>query len=330
MERAFKRVSAVVCFCLALAQGVAHGQNGPSANYPTQPIKLVVAFTPGTGTDILARLVAVRLGEQLGVPVTVENRAGAGGILGTQTVVRAAPDGYTLTLATNATLITSPLLTHVPPYRADKDFTPLGGVARTPLVVVTANTPDAPKTFQELVVRAREKSSSFSSAGVGTIGHLTSEVLVKKTDMQSNHIPYKGSGQSLTDVARGEILFSSDTPPAVLALVKGGKLRALAVTGERRLQVLPDTPTLQETGLPGVRLVVWWSLMGPAGLPPAVTERLSQELAKVVAQPDMRKKMQELELEPMPLGSAELSNFIHSEFPFWQQFLSKSGIRLDS
>ena len=297
--------------------------------YPNQPIKLIVAFSPGTGSDILGRILAVRLGERLGVPVTVENRAGAGGVVGSQALVKSPADGYTLTLATNATLITSPLLTAAVPYRADRDFTPLGGVARTPMVVVTGLTPQAPKTFQELVTRAQDKGSSFSSAGIGTIGHLTSEVLLKKTEMASHHVPYKGSGQSLTDVARGEILFSTDTPPAVLSLVKGGKLRALAVTGDKRLQVLPDTPTLQEVGLPGVNLGVWWALMAPVGLPVAVGERLSLELARVVAEPEMRKKMQELELEPMPLNSSELSQFIRSEYPFWQQFLSKSGIRLE-
>lgn len=297
--------------------------------YPSQPIKLVVAFAPGTGSDILARILVARLSEQLGVAVTVDNRPGAGGIVGTQSVVKAPADGYTLTLATNATLITSPLLTSTPAYRADRDFTPLGGVARTPMVVVTSVNADAPKSFQELAVRAKAKNTSFSSAGVGTIGHLTSEVLVKKAEMSSTHVPYKGSGQSLTDVVRGEILFSTDTPPAVLSLIRGGKLRPLAVTGDKRLQVLPDTPTLQESGLPDIKLGVWWALMAPAGLPTAVSDRLSLELAKAVAQPEMRKKMQDMELEPMPLSASELTGFIRTEYPFWQQFLSKSGIRLD-
>lgn len=297
--------------------------------YPSQPIKLIVSFAPGTGSDILGRLLATRLSEQLRVPVTVENRAGAGGIVGTQSVAKAPPDGYTLTLATNATLITSPLLSSQPTYRADRDFTALGGIARTPLVIVTSVNPDAPRSFRELAARARDKASSFSSAGVGTIGHLTSEVVIKQAEMASRHVPYKGSGQSLTDVARGEILFTSDTPPAVLALVRGGKLRALAVTGDKRLQVLPDTPTLQESGLPGINLAVWWGVMAPAGLPAPIAERLGSELAKLVAHPDMRRRMQEMELEPMPLSGAELSTFIRSEYPFWQQFLSKAGIKLD-
>ena len=320
-----RRFVAVIWFWLTIFSSVVCAQS-----YPMQPIKLVVAFTPGTGSDILARILAVRLGEELRVPVTVENRPGAGGIVGTQSLVKAVPDGYTLMLATNATLITSPLLASTPPYRADKDFTPIGGVARTPLVVVTSQNVDAPKTFGELVKRARDKGTSFSSAGVGTIGHLTSEVLAKKTEMQSDHIPYKGSSQSLTDVIRGEILFSSDTPPAVLPLIRGGKLRALAVTGNKRLQVLPDTPTLQESGLPDIRLEVWWALMAPAGLPQNVSERLSQGLVKVLSDTGMRKRLQELELYPMPFSSTELSNFIRSEYPFWQQFLGKSGIRLDN
>ncbi len=329
MSHLLKRRTLLASGCMALVHGGVLAQSVGAAPYPAQPIKLIVAFTPGTGSDILGRLLAVRLGEQLGVPVTVENRAGAGGLLGTQALLKSPADGYTLSLSTNATLITSPLLTPSAPYRADRDFTALGGIARTPMVVVTANSPDAPRTFQELALRARDKRTSFSSAGVGTIGHLTSEVLVKRVDMASNHIPYKGSGQSLTDVARGEVLFATDTPPAVLSLVKGGKLRALAVTGDKRLQVLPDTPTLQESGLPDINLGVWWSLMAPAGLPPAIADLLTQELAKVVAHPDMRRKMQELELEPMPLSGVELTNFIRNEYPFWQRFLSKSGIRID-
>ena len=245
--------------------------------YPSAPIKLVVAFAPGTGSDILGRILASKLSDQLGSPVAVENRAGAGGIVGTQSVVKAAPDGYTLTLGTNATLITSPLLSQSHSYRVDKDLLPIGGVARTPMVVVTHVQAEAPKSLQELILRGKEKNSSFSSAGVGTIGHLTSEVLVKKLNLESNHVPYKGSGQSLTDVARGEILFSTDTPPAVLPLIRGGKLRPLMVTGERRLQVLPDVPTLQELGFPGVNLGVWWALMAPVGTPSAVVDRLGSE-----------------------------------------------------
>ncbi len=309
---------------LLVATGVVSAQT-----YPSAPIKLVVAFAPGTGSDILGRIIASKLADQMGVAIAVENRAGAGGTIGTQSVVKAAPDGYTLTLGTNATLITSPLLSSAPSYRVDKDLLPIGGVARTPMVVVTGVQPDAPQNLQELVARGRDRNSSFSSAGLGTIGHLTSEVLVKRLNLASNHVPYKGSGQSLTDVARGEILFSTDTPPAVLSLIRGGKLRPLVVTGEKRLQVLPDTPTLQESGLPGVNLGVWWALMAPMGTPQPIIDRLGAELAKVIAQPDMRKKMQDMELEPMPLSGPELAGFIRSEYPFWQQFLSKSGIRLE-
>lgn len=298
-------------------------------SFPTMPLKLVVAFAPGTGSDILGRLLANKLSEQLGQSVVVENRAGAGGIIGTNAVAKSPPDGYTLTLGTNATLITSPLLSTNPPYRADKDFVPIGTVARTPMVVVTSSGAEAPQTFQELVARARAKNTSFASAGVGTIGHLTSEVLVKKLGLEANHVPYKGSGQSLTDVARGEILFATDTPAAALPLIRGGKLRALAITGEKRLQSLPDTPTLLESGLPDVKLGVWWGVLAPSGTPPAVVDRLSAELAKIVASAEMRRRMQDMELEPFSLSGSQFGVFIRSEYPFWQQFLIKSGIKLD-
>lgn len=297
-------------------------------SFPTMPLKLVVAFTPGTGSDILGRLLATKLSEQLGQSVVVENRAGAGGIIGTNAVAKSPPDGYTLTLGTNATLITSPLLSTNPPYHAGKDFVPIGTVAQTPMVVVTSSGAEAPKTFQEMVTRANARNTSFASAGVGTIGHLTSEVLVKKLGLVTKHVPYKGSGQSLTDVARGELLFATDTPAAALPLIRGGKLRALAVTGEKRVQSLPDTPTLLELGLPDVRLGVWWGVLAPAGTPPAVVERLSVELAKIVASADMRRRMQDMELEPISLSGSQFGEFIRSEYPFWQQFLSNSGIKL--
>ena len=297
--------------------------------YPSKPITLVVAFAPGTGTDLLARLVANKLSEQLGQNIVVDNRSGAGGLIGTNAVAKAAPDGYTLTLGTNATLITSPLLSKSPPYQAAKDFVPIGTVARTPMVIVTGTGADAPKTFKEMVSRARTTKTSFASAGVGTIGHLTSEVVVKSLGLEANHVPYKGSGQSLTDVARGEVLFATDTPAAALPLISSGRLRPLAVTGERRLQALPGTPTLSESGVPDIKLSVWWGVLAPTGTPAAAVERLRAGLAKVVANPDLRKRMQEMELEPLALSGPEFGAFIRAEYPFWQRFLSQAAIKLE-
>ena len=316
------------CVAAALLAGAAL----PAAaadNYPSRAIKLVVAFGPGTGTDILGRLVALKLGEQLGQSVYVENRPGAGGVIGTTAVAKSAPDGYTVTLGTNATFITSPILAGNSPYQADKDFVPIGTVARAPLLVMTANLPDAPRTVAEIVARAQAGKGSFSSSGVGTIGHLTSEVLVRKLGITPAHVPYKGSGQALTDLARGEILFGIDTPAAGLPLVQGGRLRAVAVSGDKRLQALPQTPTLAEAGVPDIRLMVWWGLMAPAGTPAPIVERLAKAMAKVVDDADMRRRLQEMEVEPLSYSGEAFASFIRAELPFWQKFLQETAIKLE-
>lgn len=302
----------------ALAQG-----------YPARPVKLVIGFGPGTGSDILGRLLGVKMAEALGQSVVVENKPGAGGIIGSDSVAKSAPDGYTVLLGTNAMLITSPLLATNPPYEVTRDFAPVGGVARTSMVMVTGMTPTSPKTLADIIAMAKSGKQNFASAGAGTIGHLTTEVVVKKMGLQVTHIAYKGSGQSLNDVARGEVLFASDTPVAALPLIRSGRLRAVAVTGETRFPSLPDTPTFIEAGVPDVKLYAWWGLFVPTGTPAAVVKKLDETLAKVVADPDTRKRMAGMEMEPFSMPSDKLATFVKTEFPFWQQFLAQAGIKLN-
>lgn len=295
--------------------------------YPNRPVKLIVAFAPGTGSDILGRFVAARMSEALGQPVVIENRAGAGGVIGSESVAKSAPDGYTLLLGTNATLITSPLLAAQPPYQLEKSFTPIGGVARTSMVMVTGNRPDSPRDLKELIGRA--PGASFSSAGAGTIGHLTSEMLLRKLGLKMVHVPYKGSAQSLNDIARGEVLFGSDTPVATLGLIRGGQLRAIGVTGESRLSALPDVPTFAESGLRDMKLYAWWGIYGPAGTPPAVVDTVGKALGKAMADPESRKVMARMELESFPYTAAQLAEWGRDDFRNWQQFLSTTGIKIE-
>jgi tripartite-type tricarboxylate transporter receptor subunit TctC len=308
----------------ALAAGAASAQG-----YPSKPVKLIIGFGPGTGSDILGRFLGTQLSEALGQAVVVENRAGAGGIIGSDSVAKAAPDGYTLLLGTNAMLITSPLLAKVPPYHIEKDFVPVAGVARTAFAMVTGTTPESPKTLPELIAKAKSGNANYASAGQGTIGHLASEIAVRAMGVKATHIPYKGSGQSLTDVARGEVLFATDTLAAALPHVRAGRLRAVAVTGESRIASLADTPTFTESGVKGVNVYAWWGIFAPAGTPQEPVRRLEQAIAAVMADADMRKRLAGMEIEPHPMTSARLAEFIKSEFPFWQRFLAESGIRLD-
>lgn len=300
--------------------------------FPARPITLIVAFAPGTGGDAVARIVAGAMSKALGQSVIVDNRSGAGGAIGTEHGAHAAPDGYTLTLATTSTLLTNPVLNPKLRYRPDKDFVPVAGLARTPFVVVTANLPDTPHSLAELRQRLADKGdagTSYGSAGIGTITHLAAEYFVRLAGARAPHVPYRGSGQALTDVAGGQLLFACDTPAAALPLIRGGRLRALAVSALQRLPALPDVPTGAEAGMPSFELSAWWGLAAPAGTPPAVVAALSDATLQALAAPEVHRQLEALQLEPMPLGAPAFGRLVRSEAPFWADFVRRSGIRLE-
>ena len=301
-----------------------------AAQFPDKPVKIVVAFAPGTGSDVLARLVANGMGPFLGGSVIVDNRPGGGGIVGTESVARSPADGYTVTLGTTSTLVTNPALNPNVKYSVEKDFTPVAGLGKAWYVIVTANTPEAPKTFQELVARSKAQPVNFASAGQGTITHLASEMFLHRMGIKNaQHVPYKGSSQALTDVTGGQVLFASDTVAAALPLIRGGKLRALAVTAPERLATLPDVPTTKELGYPDLRAHAWLVLMAPAGTPPPVVAKLSDAAIKAMGTPDMREKLKAQELEAMVLDSKALGEFIRNEAPYWNDFIKQSGMKVE-
>jgi tripartite-type tricarboxylate transporter receptor subunit TctC len=299
-------------------------------SFPDKPVKIVVAFAPGTGSDVLARLVANGMTPLLGQAVIVDNRPGGGGIVGTESVARSPADGYTVTLGTTSTLVTNPALNPAVKYRVDKDFAPVAGLGKAWYVLVTANTPEAPKTLNGLIARLKEQPGNFGSAGQGTITHLASEMFLYRMGIRNaTHIPYKGSSQALTDVSGGQVMFASDTLAAALPLIRGGKLRALMVTAPERVATLPDVPTSKELGYPDLRAHAWLVLMAPAGTPQPVVAKLSGAAIGAMNAPDMRDKLKAQELEPLVLGPRELGEFIRSETPYWSEFIKSSGIKAE-
>lgn len=289
-----------------------------AASFPSKPIRLIVGFEVGTGSDLLARIVADKLGAQLGVPVVVENRPGAGGVIATLAAARAAPDGYTLVIGTTSTLITNPALNPYASYRVDKDFAPITSLASTTMVLVAPTGPAGARNIDELVESVRAGKPRFSSAGEGTIGHLTSEMFARRLGVQAEHVPYKGSGASLTSVLRGDAQFASDSLPATLPLIRAGQLTPLAVTNPQRLTVLPNVPTFAEAGLQDLSFIVWWGLCAPTGTPEPIIEQLAAAAHAAERSADVVQRLRELLFEPFLLSPREFGEFIERERAFWE------------
>ena len=318
----------LINICASFAACLVMSSAYADPTFPNRPINLVVAFGPGTGSDTIARILSEKMREILGSPVTVENRLGGGGVIGTEYVARAKPDGYTLTMGTTSSLGTTPVLNPNAKYDVKKDFVFISGIAKSDYVIFTSTRPGSPQTLGELLARLKKEPSSFASAGVGTITHLATEMLLHKASLSATHIPYKGSGQVIIDVAAGQVLFATDSPSAALPLIQSGKLRALAVTGPTRLSALPDVPTVAESGFPGFQVLAWWCLAAPAGTPEAVIKKLSDAAQQAVASPEITARLRKMEIEPMLLNAAELTEFVNKDIPAWTNFIRSSGIKI--
>ncbi|HYC37864.1 MAG TPA: tripartite tricarboxylate transporter substrate binding protein [Usitatibacter sp.] len=319
---AFRSLIAAVLVCLA---GTALAQA-----YPTKPVKIIVGFAPGSATDILARLVAEQFTRSMGQSFVVENKPGAGGSVGTAQAKEAAPDGYTLVAAGSGPFGINPAIQSKLPYDPLRDFDAIGNIVVTPqVIVVSASSPY--KTLGELVAAAKAKPGEipYASLGIGSTSHLTMEAFQSAAGVKLNHVPFKGSGDAQAAIIGGQVPMMSDTIPGVRAQVAAGKLRALGVAIPRRSEFLPDVPTIAEQGYAGFESVGWIGLAAPAKTPPAILDKLNAEIRKMLQDPAVKARFQQLAFEPVGDSRQEFTAFIRNEIAKWSKVAKESGARLD-
>ena len=297
--------------------------------YPSRPIRIVVPFGAGGGADLVTRFLAQRMTTALGTSVVVDNRPGGGGLIGTQIVATAAPDGYTLVEASATTLAVVPMMTKAP-YDALRDLAPITMMGAQPHVVVVH--PSVPvKSLQELIAYAKAKPGTlnYASSGNGGPNHLGTELFKLDAGIQMTHIPYKGNGPALTDLLGGQVQVSLLTVAPSLPHIKAGKLRALAATSPERLPVLPDLPTVAELGFPNYEVRSWYGLLAPARTPRPIIARLHQEIASILKQPDAVEALKAQGVDPIGNTPSEFAAHIRNEITRWGRVVKALGLRLD-
>jgi tripartite-type tricarboxylate transporter receptor subunit TctC len=310
---------------LALLAATANAQT-----YPSRPVKIIVPFPPGGTTDIVARLVAERLSPQLGQPTVIENRAGAGGAVGAAEIARAAPDGYTLGLATVSTHGVNPAINPKLAYDALKDFTPISNLASVPNVV-SAHPALGVTDVRGLIAKAKASPGkiTYASAGNGSLSHMLGELFKVSTGTDLLHVPYKGVGPALNDTLGGQVNLLFDNLPSSLPYIQSGKLRALAVSSPARLDSLPGVPTFAEAGVPQLNDPSWFGLVAPAKLPEAVLARLHEAVTKALAAPEVRERMHNVGAVPAGNSPKQFATQIRREIERHKRVAEESGIRID-
>jgi len=310
---------------LALVAGAVVAQQ-----WPSKPIKWVVPFAPGGTTDILARTIGEKLSVTLGQPIIVDNKPGAGGGVGADQVAKSPADGYTImggTISTHA--INASLYSNLP-YDPVRDFAPITLIVRVPNMLVV--NPELPaKDVRELIalLKASPGKYSFASSGNGTSQHLSGELFKTMTGVEMQHIPYRGSPPALADVVGGQVAMTFDNITTAWPLVKGGKLRALAVTTAKRSPIAPDVPTLAESGLPGYEIGSWQGVFAPAGVSTEIVKRLNTEIVRIINAPDVRQKLVDMGAEPAPNTPEEFAAMVKAEVAKWADVVRKSGAKVD-
>jgi len=296
--------------------------------YPVRPIRIIVPSTPGAAVDFTARLIGQRLTDNWGQQMVIDNRSGAGGIIAHELAAKALPDGYTLIFSTSAGLVINPLLSKVP-YDSFRDLDPISLGSINPQMLFSH--PSLPATnVPELIALARAKPGQLNcaSAGTGTPNHLGCELLKSSAKVDFVHVPYKGATPGIMDVVAGQAQFMFNSIPAVLPLVRAGKIRALGVGGSKRSVAAPDVPTIAET-IPGFECVNWYAMLAPAKTPPAVIARINAEMGKMIADPPFAQKLIELGSEPQSSSPAELRAYMRKESDRWARVIKEANLKIE-
>lgn len=302
-----------------------------AAEYPTKPVHMVVPFPAGGTTDIFARLMADRLSKALGQQFIIENKAGAGGNIGSEGVARSDPDGYTLVMGTVGTHAINPSLYVRMPYDHIKDFVPVAFVAGVPNVLEVNPQKVKAKTVQEFIAEAKAAKPplTMASSGNGTSIHLSGEMFKQATGVDLVHVPYRGSGPAVNDLVGGQVDVMFDNLPSSIGQIRAGALRPIAVTSAQRSPALPDVPTIAESGVPGFDASSWFALFAPAGTPKAVVDKLNAEVLKALQDPAVKQRYAEVGAEMRPMTPAEFASFVKSETEKWAKVVKASGAKVD-
>jgi tripartite-type tricarboxylate transporter receptor subunit TctC len=322
VNQLLKTVARIGVCCALLLCGAAQAQD-----YPAKPVRIIVPFAPGGGTDLTARLTAQKLSERFGQQFIVENRSGAGGVIGSDLVAKAKPDGYTLVVVSGSHTI-NPSLYKQLPYDTLRDFAPVTNLVAGPALLVVH--PSVPaNNVKELIALAKAKPGtlSYASSGNGSPPHLGGELFKWKAGVDMIHVPYKGNGPAYADLVGGQVSLMFPNIATSLQYVQNGRLRALAVTSRTRLRVAPEIPTVAEAGLPGYELNSWFGLLAPAGTPPAVLRLLQQEIAKIYQQPEVREKIVSQGVEPVANTPADFAAEIKAEMAQWAALFKAANIK---
>ena len=302
----------------------------PAQTYPIRPIRWVVTYPPGGPTDVVARAIGAKLTEAWGQQIVIDNRAGAGGVIGTDIAAKAVPDGYTLLFGTSAGLTINPALNSKLPYDAVKDFAPVSLLVLNPQILVVH--PAVPvNSVKELVAlaKARPGQLNYASVGLGSPNHMGMELLKALTGIDIVHVPYKGTGPAITDLLGGQVQVMFNSMPSVIPLVASGKLKGLAVGSVQRSPAVPDIPTVAEAGVPGFENVTWYGMFAPAKTPHDIIVKLNKQVVQILASPEMAQRLASQGAEPRSSTPEELTKFMRVESERWNKVIKTAGIKVE-